>query len=334
ASIDDFISDLAFVPASLESCGERFRFDGKGKYAHKGMLAIAEWIADDILQSNILDELILNDDAKYTHYQLVIVGHSLGAAASALVALFLRSKFPNVKAIAYEPPGCTVSLNVAEESKQFCISFVTGMDVIPRVSAEAMHDLRMEVLINLARIRIPKWKVMHNRNVEQHGVDAVKEFLAEALHPHSELKATPFLRSVAEFYHYSREKMASSATGGLHIPGRIIHMASSASTFQQKMKEMAEVPGKVAADFKSKAFGGLESKMFGKHDDESAAASSDKPTGKYQACWATQEDFRHIILSDHLIEDHLTVTIQDALDVRMKFAGTAEPFNQDVTWQP
>ena len=50
ASIDDFVCDLAFMRRSLNSCGEKFGFDGRGKFAHKGMLDCSEWIADDLLR--------------------------------------------------------------------------------------------------------------------------------------------------------------------------------------------------------------------------------------------------------------------------------------------
>ena len=38
-------------------------------------------------------------------WSIVVTGHSLGAGAAALVALYIRSFYPNSRAWAFEPPG-------------------------------------------------------------------------------------------------------------------------------------------------------------------------------------------------------------------------------------
>jgi hypothetical protein len=53
-SIDDWMSDLAFVPRELDKCSEKYGFDGKGKFAHKGILDSAIWIADDLLRYAVI----------------------------------------------------------------------------------------------------------------------------------------------------------------------------------------------------------------------------------------------------------------------------------------
>jgi hypothetical protein len=50
ASINDFICDLAFSRCSLDDYGIKYGFDGKDKFAHKGMLDCAEWITKDLLE--------------------------------------------------------------------------------------------------------------------------------------------------------------------------------------------------------------------------------------------------------------------------------------------
>ena len=42
------------------------------------------------------------------HYRLVIVGHSLGAGAAAILAIILKPKYPKLQCFAYAPPGCVV----------------------------------------------------------------------------------------------------------------------------------------------------------------------------------------------------------------------------------
>jgi sn1-specific diacylglycerol lipase len=39
------------------------------------------------------------------NWSIVVTGHSLGAGAAALVALYIRSFYPNSRAWAFEPPG-------------------------------------------------------------------------------------------------------------------------------------------------------------------------------------------------------------------------------------
>ena len=43
--------------------------------------------------------------ARRRNWSIVVTGHSLGAGAAALVALYIRSFYPNSRAWAFEPPG-------------------------------------------------------------------------------------------------------------------------------------------------------------------------------------------------------------------------------------
>lgn len=71
----------------------------------------------------------------------MFTGHSLGAGVAAILSMMFRPLYPNVKCYAFEPPGCTVSLNVAVECEPYVISIVHGNDIIPRV-----RDANMEML--------------------------------------------------------------------------------------------------------------------------------------------------------------------------------------------
>jgi sn1-specific diacylglycerol lipase len=68
----------------------------------------------------------------FCHSPPFILQHSLGAGVSSILALFYRSQFPTVRAVAFEPPGCTMSSNLAAESKEWTLSFVNATDVVPR----------------------------------------------------------------------------------------------------------------------------------------------------------------------------------------------------------
>jgi len=46
--LDDVVADLTIRPDSMEEWGNKCNFDGKDGYAHAGMLAVAEWIFNDL----------------------------------------------------------------------------------------------------------------------------------------------------------------------------------------------------------------------------------------------------------------------------------------------
>jgi len=308
-SIDDFLSDLALTPVELDKCSQKYSFDGAGKFAHMGMLGSAEWITDDLLRVRVLEKLLSDEGAEYKNYKLRIVGHSLGAGAGSLVALFLKHKFPQVRAVVFEPPGCTMSWNLAEESNEWCTSFVTGMDVVTRFNEKSVFVLRNEIITNLARIRVPKHVVMNKRNIDGFGIDAVKEFLSDALYPHNEIPDSPFVKSVRTFIEKTRSK---ENVVGLHIPGKIIHLASESFSLDVD-KDKSETSDKAEVA----------------RDEETGGSDSVKKedTREYQTCWAKREDFQYIVLSSHFLTDHLTSTICSAFQGRMKAAGLSEPYS-------
>ena len=48
---------------------------------------------------------VADESCNVQGYRVVTVGHSLGAGVSALVALLLRPRYPNIFCYAYSPPG-------------------------------------------------------------------------------------------------------------------------------------------------------------------------------------------------------------------------------------
>lgn len=305
-SIDDMMSDLTIDRTELSRVGEKYGFHGIGRFAHKGILGCAEWVTDDLLRVEALDKLLFNDDAEYKNYQLRIVGHSLGAAAASLVALFLRSKFPTVRAVVYEAPGCTMCWTLAEEACNWCISFVTGMDVITRFTIESMADLRDEMLVNIARIKVPKYLVNRNRGIQAHGIDAVREFLAEALYPADDIPESKFLDSVREFRRYYKlkmEKRMNDADSGLYLPGRIIHMVAGFDSVYEETKPNT---------------------LF--TSDEEAREKVEAEKEKCISYWANREDFRVVILSPHFLSDHGTDEVKFKFDALTQAFGVKEPY--------
>jgi Lipase (class 3) len=71
---------------------------------------------------------------KHKTYDVLLVGHSLGAATAAVMALIMREdgEFPRARAIAIAPPPC-VSIEIAEEANKTVISVVNSSDIVPRL---------------------------------------------------------------------------------------------------------------------------------------------------------------------------------------------------------
>ena len=332
-SIDDMITDVSMHTTELTSDGELYGFDGQNKFGHTGILGAAKWVTDHILRyvdflwsfrnpvmnhhflinflflisnrSKILNKLLLDDSAEYKDYQLRVTGHSLGAGAASFVALFLRSKFPDVKAITYEPPGCTMGWNLAEESTSWCLSFVNGMDVVCRISYDSMSDLRDEILVSIARIKVPKHIILSNRSIDQHGIDAVREFLASALYAEGDIPESKFLESMRQFRQWTRlkkEERAKAGDSGLFMPGKLIHFwREGESAYDDNRAENA----------------------WGFTEEESSS-QREVPA---QACWTSREEYNCIVLSPHFISDHLTESVSKQFSSLTKSFGLKEPYS-------
>lgn len=193
-SIPDIVTDLMCEPESLSLPGRQFGFDGAGHYAHGGMLGVAMRIRVDIEQQQILHRLVAETDVDSEGarqggatsivedpaagqgmyeseafvnerelrelgsrgYELLVVGHSLGAGIASILALLLREKFPRVRALAYSPPGCIFSREMADRSASWCTSLVPGKDAVCRLSWHSCKVLRGQLLDVLRRCKTNK----------------------------------------------------------------------------------------------------------------------------------------------------------------------------------
>lgn len=80
------------------------------------------------------------------NWSIVLTGHSLGAGAAALVALYIRSFYPNSRCWAFEPPGGLVDGTLAEAAADCVTSVVLGKDWVPRLSLASFERLRDEMV--------------------------------------------------------------------------------------------------------------------------------------------------------------------------------------------
>lgn len=83
------------------------------------------------------------------NWSIVVTGHSLGAGAAVLVALYIRSFYPKSRAWAFEPPGGLVDGQLARASSDCVTSVVLGKDWVPRLSIASFERLRDEMVRSL-----------------------------------------------------------------------------------------------------------------------------------------------------------------------------------------
>eukprot|EP00635_Sarcinochrysidales_sp_CCMP3193_P000421 CAMPEP_0118912694 /NCGR_PEP_ID=MMETSP1166-20130328/13820_1 /TAXON_ID=1104430 /ORGANISM="Chrysoreinhardia sp, Strain CCMP3193" /LENGTH=941 /DNA_ID=CAMNT_0006852215 /DNA_START=23 /DNA_END=2848 /DNA_ORIENTATION=- len=120
--------------------------------AHSGMLSVARHTAD-LVAPVLVEELSGQRDGSY---EVVVIGHSLGAGVAALLTLLLRERaargrqeggaLASARCVAFSPPGALVDASLAEKMAPFCASVVVGDDLVPRLGLKSLVDLRDDVL--------------------------------------------------------------------------------------------------------------------------------------------------------------------------------------------
>ena len=99
----------------------------------QGMVEAAVYIRREIQERNLLTEAFNFDVPRGSReYDLVVVGHSLGAGTAAILAILMREHFPELQCFAFSPPGGLMSASCVEQTKSFITSVVVGKDVVPR----------------------------------------------------------------------------------------------------------------------------------------------------------------------------------------------------------
>lgn len=78
-------------------------------------------------------------------YSIIVVGHSLGAGAAALLAMWLKQAgVEDVICYAFATPNC-VSMDLAENCQDYVTSVVFRDDIISRFSPAALAKLHKEL---------------------------------------------------------------------------------------------------------------------------------------------------------------------------------------------
>ena len=64
------------------------------------------YIKDKLEEEAILSRAFSHNEERGTQeFELVLVGHSLGAGTASILAILLRQEYPTLQCFAYSPPG-------------------------------------------------------------------------------------------------------------------------------------------------------------------------------------------------------------------------------------
>ncbi len=170
-SIADAVIDLDAALASLDSLGYR------GEYTHQGILLNALKLHQDLNERGVLESFM----HEKPHYNIMVVGHSLGAATATLLTLLLREKWDRpamyentegrlnsttrnkLTCIAY---GCPLLLSFNLAQSEFCLRCITTIvynnDIISRLSLSNCSLLKDQMINSFAKCENSKFKILAN----------------------------------------------------------------------------------------------------------------------------------------------------------------------------
>jgi sn1-specific diacylglycerol lipase len=260
-SLEDCITDALADPVSMAEAGQKWGFNGEGKYAHSGMLRSAMWIRQDIESSGLVADLLAastsEDPAttprnvepadvinrrpssveqpssqfksstlktpltKTVCRQLIIVGHSLGAGAAVLLSMLMKPAYPTLQCFAYGSPGSVLDEATSREVAPYITSVVLGKDLVGSLSVKNLSHLREQVLDAIARCKVNKMTVL--RALFEDKTGEVDKFL----HPPGTKVGSEFERMVEEYLEHMNRRSLENKKVRLHISGRIIHLVKT-----------------------------------------------------------------------------------------------------------
>ncbi|CAN7944345.1 unnamed protein product, partial [Ixodes hexagonus] len=140
-SSDDLLTDFQTTLEELPN--------GGGIY-HRGVLRSAQRVL------SLLDKPLADAVARHPDYDLVTTGHSLGAAVAAVLAFFLRPRFPGVRCFAFSPPSGTVDDTRGRMMRDFVMTVVVGDDVVPRLGHNQLEHMKREMVSCLLQCDMSK----------------------------------------------------------------------------------------------------------------------------------------------------------------------------------
>ena len=197
--------------------------------AHEGIYISSRRLAKDL--EPFVKYLVIPNG-----YNLVITGHSLGAGASAMLGLLLRSRFPELQTksrlqvLAFASPPI-LDYNTALACVPFTTTIVNNADVIPRSS---LHNLA--IMLEFMKIVNSKMEEEGMLPDSFKSVAAFMRFVSGGRDGKMIMSAEEIPKAMAECV----EKLDARDPDFLYVPGRVIHMFDlwSKKDYEEAEKEV------------------------------------------------------------------------------------------------
>lgn len=243
----------------------------------------------------MLEDLLDKDTGRYRGYTLRVQGHSLGAGTAAPVALMLRKEYPDLQCICYAPPGGLFSKGLAIRCKDFVTTYVLSTDLVPRISARTVRQLRDKLLQAISRIKVPKRQLVQIHHSAQR-VNELPCGINDIMYDASEIPQSEFKSRLDRFQKLQKDRDADKkeeAKITLHPPGRFVHLVKT----------------------KSKDEGRILSQGRFMINDIFNCFTCDRfaPAEEFAPRWADMSDFDTIVVASTLISDHMVEVNEYAL---------------------
>ncbi|BHF76468.1 hypothetical protein SprV_0501956600 [Sparganum proliferum] len=154
--VDMLAEGVRVQEEDLGPAAEDFGAENPDFVVHMGILRTARQLRSAILEMRLVEKA----RRRRPDYPLVVCGHSLGAGVASVLAVLLRSYYPEVKAYAYSPPLGLMNAQLARFCKPFVCSIVYGYDLVSRLSIATLNDLKWRLMDALVNCKIPKYRLL------------------------------------------------------------------------------------------------------------------------------------------------------------------------------
>mmetsp|Transcript_15629 Transcript_15629/g.27420 ORF Transcript_15629/g.27420 Transcript_15629/m.27420 type:complete len:503 (+) Transcript_15629:181-1689(+) len=239
---------------------------------------------------------------------LVIIGHSLGAATAAVLAIMLRRETDtsifrdaNTRCFAFAPPPST-SENFIQESLPYVTSVILGFDVVPRMSAASLDRF-------LARLARYDWE----RDASMHMENAMTGYVPRAVSAAVGATAAAFAKRYVEARINSEIEEANNN-------------ARNAAASTTKNTQGKRASGSFNADMKMVS---LDPHLQDPKDvyilGRIFHIRHQCRFGGERLVECTYQDFREMIPSTWMIYDHSLQTLRPALEIAVAHAEFGTP---------
>mmetsp|Transcript_33061 Transcript_33061/g.67473 ORF Transcript_33061/g.67473 Transcript_33061/m.67473 type:complete len:393 (-) Transcript_33061:332-1510(-) len=219
--------------------------DNKIINCHEGIYTAAMVLADDT--EEIIEDLLLPRG-----YKLLICGHSLGAGASCLLGVLLRSRIPAlrkdgmVRVVAYATPP-VLNYDACLACRSFATSIVNDTDVIPRATT------KNAVILNKLLLKVNE--KLTEKGMSPDGIVSTSKLMYDLSEYDDDCLMTP--DELDDFYKETlRDDIGNE--DNLFVPGRVVALYEKGVVAPPPPKERALDNGEKKLDIEVKprvAFG-------------------------------------------------------------------------------